>query len=570
VESVEHPQVFFTYEWALAVQRAYSSTLLPLIFLAYDRHDAAEDEHLSGVAALASDAGGAYVSFLCATTGDYCDFLSSRASKPAFVGAVLAELRKMAVKNVTLTNLPADSTTVSALRKNARYSGYHLFARTAYVCAQVSLANLERRPGENKLVLPRKKMLRRFLNAMGREAPVRLDHARTWKTVSPILPQFRQSHIARFLITGRISNLARPERILFLEELAKLLGERGWLALTRMMSGSKSFAWNYGFQFRETWFWYQPTFDSDLEKYSPGFCLLAKVIEEAADDQTLTVVDLGLGAEEYKERFANQSRKTLYITLKSSAFQHVREILRYRASEVARASPKVESILRALAARLEKLEHLAAREGALAAVRWLARKARQTIFSRTEVFFYEWDGSAANTAPDLHLEPLDLDRLATATLHYVDDDQTLSYLLRAAGRLREGKAVGFGLLDGYGKIVHFTWATPFEGFFLSELNAPVKAPAADCVMLFDSWTPISQRSHGYYGIAMEQMARRIQEQGKKPWIFSAANNLASVYGLQRTGFQRRYSVVRRKLLGWQTINGDAPRPRTVQPAELLS
>jgi hypothetical protein len=27
-----------------------------------------------------------------------------------------------------------------------------------------------------------------------------------------------------------------------------------------------------------------------------------------------TMVDLGLGAEEYKERFANQSRETLYVT----------------------------------------------------------------------------------------------------------------------------------------------------------------------------------------------------------------------------------------------------------------
>jgi len=288
VERVEHPQVFFTYEWALAVQRAYSATLRPLIFLFYD-----EQESLSGVAALASDDTGSQVSFLCATTGDYCDFLSLPLDKSAFVDAVLRELRKQGVKNVALTNLPADSTTAAALRKAASVSGFHLFARTAYVCAQVSLGELERRPGENKPVLPRKKMLRRFLNAMGREAPVRLDHARRWDAVAPVLPQFMQSHVARFLVTGRISNLARPERRLFLEELAKLLCESGWLVLTRMMSGSNAFAWNYGFQFRDTWFWYQPTFDSDLEKYSPGFCLLAKVIEEAADNPSMKMVDLG-------------------------------------------------------------------------------------------------------------------------------------------------------------------------------------------------------------------------------------------------------------------------------------
>ena len=71
VERVDQPQVFYTYEWALAVQRAYSATLRPLIFLAYD-----EQASLSGVAALATTRAGDQASFLCATTGDYCDFLS--------------------------------------------------------------------------------------------------------------------------------------------------------------------------------------------------------------------------------------------------------------------------------------------------------------------------------------------------------------------------------------------------------------------------------------------------------------------------------------------------------------
>ncbi len=71
VDQVDQPQVFYTYEWALAVQRAYSATLRPLLFLAYD-----EQASLSGVAALATTPAGDEASFLRATTGDYCDFLS--------------------------------------------------------------------------------------------------------------------------------------------------------------------------------------------------------------------------------------------------------------------------------------------------------------------------------------------------------------------------------------------------------------------------------------------------------------------------------------------------------------
>jgi CelD/BcsL family acetyltransferase involved in cellulose biosynthesis len=350
VQQVDQPQVFYTYEWSLAVQRAYQATLHPLIFLAYD-----EAESLCGIAALATDVDGRRASFLCATTGDYCDFLSPAEHKNDFVTMVLAELRKEGIGEITLTNLPADSNTVAALQTASGQKGYRRFARTAYVCAQVSLGKLERRPGENKPVLPGKKMVRRSLSAMGREAPVRLDHARSWDTIGPVLPQFVQAHIARFRATGRISNMAQPERQVFLAELAKLLSEAGWLTLTRMMSGERVLAWSYGFQFHGTWFWYQPTFDSELEKYSPGFCLLAKLIEEAAENSGMSTVDLGLGAEEYKERFANQTRETLYVTLRASAVKHWREIVRYRAAEIVKTSPRLEAGVRAVVGRLRRL-----------------------------------------------------------------------------------------------------------------------------------------------------------------------------------------------------------------------
>jgi CelD/BcsL family acetyltransferase involved in cellulose biosynthesis len=349
-QRIDGPQVFYTYEWSLAVQRAYAATLRPLLFLSYD-----EKDQLRGLASLAANASGTRVSFLCATTGDYCDFLSLPADKAEMVAGVLGELRKQSIGSITLTNLPADSDSVAALQQFATASGYHYFARTAYVCAQVSLSKLERRPGENKPVLPGKKMVRRSLKALGREAPLVLDHARAWEQIRPILPQFAQAHVARFLATGRVSNLASPERRLFLEELTKLLAESGWVVLTRMMSGANALAWNYGFQFHGAWFWYQPTFDSALEKFSPGFCLLSKLVEEAADNPDLNLVDLGLGAEEYKERFANQTRETLYVTLRASRLKHLREVMRYRTAEFIKKSPKVEGGVRAVIGRLRQL-----------------------------------------------------------------------------------------------------------------------------------------------------------------------------------------------------------------------
>jgi CelD/BcsL family acetyltransferase involved in cellulose biosynthesis len=121
-----------------------------------------------------------------------------------------------------------------------------------------------------------------------------------------------------------------------------------------MMSGDKVVAWNYGFDFHGTWFWYQPTFDTEFERYSPGFCLLSMLIEEAAENHALSVVDLGLGAGEYKERFANQSCKTLGVTLRSAMAKHLQEILRYRTAELIKTSPRLEASVRRFYSRLRK------------------------------------------------------------------------------------------------------------------------------------------------------------------------------------------------------------------------
>lgn len=561
VQRVDQPQVFYTYEWSLAVQRAYHTTLRPLLFLGYD-----EGGSLCGVASLAAVAEGRRVSFLCATTGDYCDFIALPEYKPAFVTAVLAELKKRGVGDITLTNLPADSSTLAAIRTASGQNGYLCLARTAYLCAQISLAQLERQAGQ-KPVLPRRKMVRRFLNAMGRDVPVRLDHARSWDAVAPILPDFIQAHVARFLATGRISNMARPERRLFLKELAKLLSESGWLKVTRLMSGENAYAWNYGFEFEGTWFWYQPTFETALEKYSPGFCLLAKLTEEAADDPALRTIDLGLGAEEYKERFANQSRETLYVTLRTSRRQHTWEILRYRAVESFKTSPRLEAHARAVTARLRQLRESVGRDGVAPTLRRLGKRAAAFLWSEDEVCFFEWRGRVLPDSSSI-MTLLDLNLLASAASQYVDDPATLAYLLRSASRLRDGNAEGFALLDTDGVVLHIAWATAFNKFFLSELNAKVDGPFPGCIMIFDCWTPVSARGYGYYGQTVSLIAKRIRDRGNSPWIFSAASNLASIRGLEKAGFQKRYSLVRQRLLGWQRIKGETPKLDDAPVAEV--
>jgi CelD/BcsL family acetyltransferase involved in cellulose biosynthesis len=336
---VERPEVFYTSEWALAMQAAYGASLTPSLLLGYDGDD------LVGVASLATDSARKNISFLGATTADYCEFLSHPSRRAEFVDRVFAELVKLKPKFLQLANLPADSATGDALLEASARHGFHIYARPGYLCAQVDLGSGEKRQAL-KTSLATKKKLRRYLREMEREGPVKFVHLQSLAEIQSALPRFADAHVARFIATGRTSSLATPERRSFLEELARRFSDSGVVTLSELLVNDEPVAWNYGFQFNGSWFWYQPTFDSRWEAHSPGYCLLARIVMDACERQDMNRVDLGLGAEGYKERFGNSTRQTLYVTATRSWPRHLREIARYRTASVLRRSPRVESVVR--------------------------------------------------------------------------------------------------------------------------------------------------------------------------------------------------------------------------------
>lgn len=344
VWQMECPEVFYTYEWALAVSRAYHGSITPLLMLAY------EQGTLVGVAALAMDPSRKEATFIAGTTADYCDFVSHPDRRPEFLELVFSELRNLKIPLLVLANLPADSTTSRALALAAHTHEYSLFSRPAFRCAQVVLSSPEQKESTKQSV-QRKQMLRRHLRAMSKIGPVEVRHLRLWEDITAVLPEFEQAHVARFLSTRRVSNLASTERRTFLAELANLLSGPGWITLTTLNVGDEPVAWNYGFQFAGSWFWYQPTFDSRFQRYYPGLCLLAKIVEEACDRPEISRVDLGLGAEGYKERFATGTRQTLHVTITASTARRIKEIVRYHAASAIKSSPPLEHYVRRLLGR---------------------------------------------------------------------------------------------------------------------------------------------------------------------------------------------------------------------------
>ncbi len=333
----KQPQVFYTCEWALAMQSAYAASQTLLLLLGY------EGDQLVGVASLATDRAEKKISFLTSTTADYCDFLTLPSWRDQFIDAVLEEVAKRQPEKLMLANFPSDSDALGSMRRAAKTYGFYIFMRPAYACARVELGNGEHRENLKSTIAGK---LQRKLRVLQRAGEIAFAHLRSWAAIGPLLPNFADAHATRFQLAGRVSNLATVERRCFIEDLARRFSNSGTVTLSLLSVNGRPIAWNYGFQFCGSWFWYQPTFDSEWQSYSPGYCLLAKIILDACDDDRISLVDLGLGDEQYKDRFRNASRHTLYVTTTQSRFVHFREIARYRTATALKQSPKIETAVR--------------------------------------------------------------------------------------------------------------------------------------------------------------------------------------------------------------------------------
>ena len=238
---------------------------------------------------------------------------------------MLLRLQQDGIRDLSLGNLPADSPSVAALQSAASGRGFHIYARPAYDCARVILGSpaqrsgIEGQAGQEENIPP--------------EYPCSVaGRPRAGGPLNPVggsrTRAARIHHCSRGALPGdwphKQSGPCEPTT-LFARAGPRCSASRGNLALARFMMGCwQSIAWNYGFRFGRSWFWYQPTFESRLEVRSPGRLLLANMLMEVCDDPAVEVFDLGLGAEGYKERVANSSRSTLHVTISRSPIGTVR------------------------------------------------------------------------------------------------------------------------------------------------------------------------------------------------------------------------------------------------------
>jgi CelD/BcsL family acetyltransferase involved in cellulose biosynthesis len=546
VLAMDQPEVFFTYQWALAADRGFKDHLSPLLFLMY------EGEQLIGVAALAVDPRAPRAAFfLTSSTADYCDIVSTPANRKAVILALLEEIQKLGVSDVVLANVPSNSATLQELPGVAGPSRYYVTSRDAYNCGVVQLEGDGQR--ESLLqALGSKSRERRALKKLTTLGAVKVIHLTEPEQIGTSLESIVSAQISRFLASDRVSPLVGTERRTFLRQLSDLLSHSGWLKISQLEIDGQPVAWNYGFLFGGSWFWYLPTFQMEYEHVSPGSCLLRLLVEESAKDSSVHRLDLGLGDEPYKDRYANNVRHTRYVRLSRGLPRYALTTGREMIASTAARSPQFGDALRKARSLVQTVASRVGEVGVGATARQSARKAIRFFASQDEVLLFNAPALQVSSA-HVQLIPLTREHLVEASILNAGDVHTLRYLMRCSHRISHPGASGFLLQDEAGKPVHFLWIDNYDGFHLSEIDHNLEPLSPSSAMIFDCWTPASERGRGHYASAIRQAAATLRQQGKTAWIFSGANNASSLQGILNAGFEYRFSLLRCRRFGQSTI-----------------
>lgn len=543
---MEIPEVFYTHQWALALSRAFSETISPLLLLVHDRN------HLCGVASLATLPGRSdRAFFLAGSSADYCDVLSEPELRAEVLTVVVSEIWRLGICRIELANIPTDSATSQQLRTIAGRHGYYFHQRLAYECPQIRLGGEQQRQQLLEAVRKRKDKKRDLrIEKLG---PVRLAQVPANK-VQAELNSICSAQIARFLATQRISPLVRSERRSLLAELTRRLGDADWLKVSRLEIGGRPAAWHFGFCFHKSLFWYLPTFSMNYEDCSPGSHLFRLVIEDGIRNPSLERIDLGLGDEAYKGRYATDLRSTRFLRLSTSKLDHWVHLIRHRLSKNIQRSPHVDARLRQLRDLGRSLTTRIRRNGLPAQAVHIFQSIWRKVHSCDKVLLFEAPMMEQKPSEEASLSALDWQQLADAAIENADDLETLDYLKRSASRLRAGGSHGY-VLRQEGRARHFLWTSHFDGFQIPDVKYRLQSSDPTAAIIFDSWTPPAERGLGGFSLAIRKAAAQLQQENKQVWIFTGATDEYSLRGILEAGFVHRFSLMRKT---WLTY-GDVKR-----------
>lgn len=309
--------VFQTHAWQLCWWKAFHAGHELFLILAH------LDAELVGVApfmvARRKDSLGrsrSDVHFIGSTNGaaDYCDLITD----PAIAGVAealldAAEAGAPGLHRIDLSHLPEASPNRAAILEHFSRRGARLLVEFQADAPALVLGD-----AAPDLKTANKSSLKRLAKSFQRTGTLRCLRCGSEAEVLGFLDAFFEQHRARRALTDAPSQFLDPAQRDFYRSLVTEAFRHGWLRFDVLLLDGIPLAFHFGFEYRNRFLYYKPTFDVRHAARSPGKLLLEYLLDDAIE-RGLEEFDFGVGAEAYKFRFANRIRRNERILVFGSA-----------------------------------------------------------------------------------------------------------------------------------------------------------------------------------------------------------------------------------------------------------
>jgi CelD/BcsL family acetyltransferase involved in cellulose biosynthesis len=152
-----------------------------------------------------------------------------------------------------------------------------------------------------------KSSIRRHCNYFRKAGNIRFQRFKRMTEIQGLMDRFFNQHVARHEKTRIRSQFLDSDQRDFYRELVTDMQSRDWIRFDAVMFNDQPIAFHFGFEFRNRFIWYKPSFDIQYSKRSPGLIMVRYLLDDAID-RGLDEFDFTIGSESYKYRFANRER----------------------------------------------------------------------------------------------------------------------------------------------------------------------------------------------------------------------------------------------------------------------
>lgn len=317
VEHSERPSVFQTFGWLTSWWETFKISSWDLLLIS-----ATKDDQLVGLAPLylrsiAPSGGrvGRYIGFVGEEHGDYLALILDRNVEGLVELFVKEILRYARMMRAIFLEIPAETKFARYLRAWSTRITSRIEFIGETICPRLCLENEARL----KATL-NKDSLKRHMVKLGKLGQVTVEHHMDSASISPLLSNFFQQHVARWSSTRYPSLFLKPLNCVFYERFVAALTNEKQIIFTVLRLNDQPIAFHLGLVSYGDFLWYKPSFDIAFSQVSPGEVMLRELLMMAVSRQ-FSVLDFTRGDEAFKRRFASEYRTNISFIIHRNAIE---------------------------------------------------------------------------------------------------------------------------------------------------------------------------------------------------------------------------------------------------------